>query len=276
MNQMCKPSEIEISVVMITYNHELYIAEAIEGVLNQSFGGHVELIISDDFSTDNTESIVQHYCKTHPKGNLIRYTRHAQNLGMMNNFIWALKQSKGHFVAICEGDDFWSDKDKLKDQLGLLSANSKLSFVCNNIYHVNQNGEVLVDNWPNIDHVYNMNFRLIGDEYPVATNTLFIRGVYLKEILKLLQKMIKPDVLGDYALISFLLSKGSGLYSPKKVAAYRHHDESNFSSNSMKEKIRRGILTRKFLRIYWNKHGNWMLSLILTKNLYKYKKRYWQ
>jgi glycosyltransferase involved in cell wall biosynthesis len=83
-----------VSVVMITYNHEAFIAEAIEGVLMQEVDFPVELIIADDCSPDRTSEIVQGYLDTHPKGHWIKYTRHDQNKGMMPNFVWALEQAK--------------------------------------------------------------------------------------------------------------------------------------------------------------------------------------
>jgi hypothetical protein len=86
--------------------------------------------------------------------------------------------------------------------------------------------------------------------------------------------MIKPAVLGDYSLISLLLTQGPGYYSPKAVAAYRHHQAANFSTNSIQEKVERGLLTREFLIQYWFMHFNWLFVLIALKNKRKFKKRH--
>lgn len=113
----------KVSVVMITYKHEEFIAEAIEGVLMQEVNFDLELIIADDCSPDKTEYVVREYVATNPKGHWIRYTRHKSNKGMMSNFIWALEQAKGQYIALCEGDDYWTDPLKLQKQVDFLERN---------------------------------------------------------------------------------------------------------------------------------------------------------
>ncbi|WP_373399092.1 glycosyltransferase [Algoriphagus halophilus] len=71
---------------MITYNHGDYLAEAINGVLNQQIDQLFELIVSDDCSSDHTEELVGGFIKSHPLGHKIRYVRHKNNLGMSRNF----------------------------------------------------------------------------------------------------------------------------------------------------------------------------------------------
>jgi glycosyltransferase involved in cell wall biosynthesis len=71
-------NSIMVSVSMITYKHELYIREAIEGVLMQQVNFPVELIIADDCSPDNTSTIVEEIIENHPNGHWIKYFRHSQ------------------------------------------------------------------------------------------------------------------------------------------------------------------------------------------------------
>lgn len=120
-------SKIMLSVVMITYNHEEYIKEAIESVLMQECDYEVELIIADDKSPDNTESVVLDIIKNHKNGHWIKYTKHKTNKGMMPNFVWALEQCKGKCVALCEGDDYWIDPLKLQKQVEFLEENEGYS-----------------------------------------------------------------------------------------------------------------------------------------------------
>ncbi len=108
---------------MITYGHEKFIFEAIEGVLSQKCSHEIELIIADDNSPDKTKEIVEGIIKNHPNGSWIKYTRHEQNKGMMPNFIWALQQAKSEYIALCEGDDYWTDPLKLQKQVDFLVAN---------------------------------------------------------------------------------------------------------------------------------------------------------
>lgn len=110
-----------VSVCMITYNHENYIREAIEGVLKQKTDFPIELIIGEDCSTDGTRKIVVEYAKKYP--NIILSLLSETNLGMMRNFLDTMKAAKGKYIALCEGDDFWIDPYKLQKQVDFLEEN---------------------------------------------------------------------------------------------------------------------------------------------------------
>lgn len=109
-----------ISVVMITYGHEKYIEEAIRGVYLQETDFPVELIIANDCSPDRTDEVVRELIDSAPENIAVRYTRHANNKGMLSNFVWAVKQAEGKFIALCEGDDYWTDPQKLQEQVDFL------------------------------------------------------------------------------------------------------------------------------------------------------------
>lgn len=124
----------KVSVVTITYGHEKYITETMDGVLMQNYPGEIELIIANDNSPDHTDEIVKNYLsqKTIPKNVIIKYTKHETNKGMMPNFIWALQQAKGKYIALCEGDDYWTDPLKLQKQVDFLEKNEGYSMVFSN------------------------------------------------------------------------------------------------------------------------------------------------
>ncbi len=111
---------------MITYNHSAYVAQAIDGILMQQADFDFELVIGEDFSTDNTRAICEDYASKYPQ--IIKLLPAEKNLGMMPNFVRTLKACKGLYVALCEGDDYWTDKNKLKIQIENLQKNSKYSF----------------------------------------------------------------------------------------------------------------------------------------------------
>lgn len=116
---------VTVSVIMITYNHENYIKQAIDGVLNQLCSFDVELILANDNSPDSTHEIIQTYLsRTNiPENFEVKYVKHDQNKGMMPNFIWAMEQVSGKYIALCEGDDYWTDPFKLQKQVDFLEAN---------------------------------------------------------------------------------------------------------------------------------------------------------
>jgi glycosyltransferase involved in cell wall biosynthesis len=103
---------------MITYNQELFIAEAIESVVHQKTEFRFEVVISDDCSTDSTPSIIQSYKEQYPE--LIRIIPRDENLGIIANFLQTIRECKSKYVAFLEGDDYWTDDDKLQKQVDLL------------------------------------------------------------------------------------------------------------------------------------------------------------
>jgi glycosyltransferase involved in cell wall biosynthesis len=124
----------KVSVCMITYNHEKYIREAIDGVLMQQTDFPIELILANDCSTDSTDSVIQNILAMHPKANYIRYFHHPKNLGMMPNFIFALGQCQGKYIALCEGDDYWTDPLKLQKQVDFLENHKDFVACFHNVW----------------------------------------------------------------------------------------------------------------------------------------------
>jgi len=117
---------------MIAYNHEAYIREAIDGVLMQETNFDLELIISNDGSSDRTHSVIEDHIRDHPRRSIIKYFHHEKNIGMMPNFIFTLKQCTGKYVALCEGDDHWTDSRKLQKQVDILEKDPEYSMVISN------------------------------------------------------------------------------------------------------------------------------------------------
>ncbi|MFW0992659.1 glycosyltransferase [Vibrio parahaemolyticus] len=115
----------KVSIVCVTYNHEKYIRKTIEGFLSQDTSFELEIIISDDSSTDNTPLIIDEYHKKHP--DLIKPLYNDINIGPRNNFMQALSAATGSYVALCEGDDWWIDKEKIQKQGDFLDKNKDYS-----------------------------------------------------------------------------------------------------------------------------------------------------
>lgn len=112
-----------VSVVVITYGHELYIEQTIKGVFTQKTDFTVELIIANDSSPDHTDDVVKKILLETPANINVKYTRHPINIGVMPNFAWAINQSSGKYIALCEGDDYWNDPLKLQKQVNALENN---------------------------------------------------------------------------------------------------------------------------------------------------------
>jgi len=133
---MCT-GNVMVSVIMITYNHEQYIQQAIEGVLMQQCDFTYELVIGEDCSTDSTRVICEKFTKQYP--GIIRLLPSTRNYGMMSNFIRTLNACSGKYIALCEGDDYWTDPHKLQKQVDLLEMDDTLSGTFHDVYILRSN-----------------------------------------------------------------------------------------------------------------------------------------
>lgn len=207
-----------VSVIMITYGHEKYIQQAIESVFMQKTNFSIELIIANDESPDNTDNVIQEVLKNTPSHIIVRYTKHEKNMGMITNFNWALKQAKNKYNAICEGDDFWIDENKLQKQVDFLESNEKYLIhsgkakILEDNEFLNTIGNPLSKNTYNIADFYTKN--------NLITCTVLFRNIEF-------HKTISPEIIfGDWMLYTQLLSskKESLAYvSDDIVSVYRIH-----------------------------------------------------
>ncbi len=134
-----------ISIIMVTYGHEKYIREAIEGILMQRGDFNFELIIANDASPDATNQIVSEILKNHTNSDKICYIEQEKNIGMMPNFIFALQQAQGDYIALCDGDDYWTDPYKLQKQVDFLEANPDYVLSFHKVKILKPNGELVED-----------------------------------------------------------------------------------------------------------------------------------
>jgi glycosyltransferase involved in cell wall biosynthesis len=119
---------MDISACIITYNQKAYIEKAILGALSQKFSKDTlyEIIVSDDCSDDGTSEICRDYSG---RFHNIRYIRLTSRFGATYNFRESLKACNGRYIAICEGDDYWTDDQKLQKQISLLDSDTGIGLV---------------------------------------------------------------------------------------------------------------------------------------------------
>jgi glycosyltransferase involved in cell wall biosynthesis len=208
-----------VSVVMITYNHEKYIQEAIEGVLMQNCDFDIEFIIANDKSTDHSDQVIlNHLSKVDTSKHIkVEYTNHAVNKGMMSNFIWALKQAQGKYIALCEGDDYWTDPFKLQKQVNFLNKNEDFNGISSNsIVLLEKNKEERLFKNTEKDRVLNIEDFL--------SNRFFHTASFMfKNVLEFSEEF-KNVLSGDRLLFLVVASKGKIFYKNETTCVYRKND----------------------------------------------------
>lgn len=115
------PLKPDVSVIMMTYNHQQYIGQAIEGVLNQKTTYSLELLIGEDCSTDQTRRIVMDYAARYPE--TIRVILSRKNIGGHLNALRLESAARGRYLAYCDGDDYWHNSSKIQKQVDFLDNN---------------------------------------------------------------------------------------------------------------------------------------------------------
>ena len=106
---------MKVSIAMVTYNHEKFIAKALDSVLMQRTDFDYEIVIGEDCSSDNTRNIVIEYKRRYPD-NIVLFLNE-KNLGMYGNCSQVFQACQGEYIAVLEGDDYWTSPDKLQKQV---------------------------------------------------------------------------------------------------------------------------------------------------------------
>lgn len=206
---------------MITYGHQEYILQAIEGILMQEYDGEIELIISNDKSPDQTDEIVTKIIAKHVNGFWIKYFKHEVNKGMMSNFIWSLKQASGTYIAICEGDDYWIDPLKIQKQVDFLEANAEYGLVHTDMTILNNRTKKDISRSRGLEQGKELNakdifYALLNGEYIIGTQTVLFRAKYLNGF-----ELKKDSAVGDVPLWIALSQVSKIKYIDQITSVYR-------------------------------------------------------
>jgi len=221
------PVNTMVSICMITYKHEAYIKQAIEGVLMQETTFEFDLIIADDCSPDKTFDVVNEIIKTHPNGFRIKYFRHDTNIGMQANGQFALEKCVGKYIALCEGDDYWTDPLKLQKQVDFLEVNPEFSFCCHRYQiYAEYDNKFDTEIYPLQFIPYNYDLKGV-----VVDKTVFHSNWITQPLTSLLRRsaLNKVDVrqfkyFRDVHLFYVLLIKDKGFCHEWIAGVYRKHE----------------------------------------------------
>lgn len=233
-----------VSVLMITYNHERYVSKAIESVLMQKTNFEVELIIGEDCSSDMTMKICQKYALKFPS---VRLLPIEPNQGFMSNFIRTLQACTGKYAAILEGDDYWIETDKLQKQVNFLETNPDYSMCFTDRMIVDANDKILYKTTIAKEFKKHLDVNEIIGGFTPPTQTVLFRSSYLENEPKILEQLRKV-YNGDTFLFSFLATKGKVGYIDILSAAYRMNDSGIYSNLDNFSRLRERLNTYKILK----------------------------
>lgn len=259
---------------MITYGHEMFIEQAINGVLSQIGDFDLELIISNDCSPDNTDSKIKKILLEHPNASKIKYFNQKNNLGIMPNFYFTFYKCKGNFIAVCEGDDYWIDNFKLQKQINLFNKDKELGLVYTNAKKYIQNLSVF-EEIPNRFPIESLRVKnMIESKYIEFATTLFKVDI-LEKVLDELKNSILDKVIGDTRILLETVHCCKIAYLNDVTTVYRINQGSATQSNNSEHFVFALLDTYKSRREFvfkYNYPKEWLsYSLSNTfKNLINY------
>lgn len=241
-----------VSVCMVTYNHDHWIGQSIEGVLKQRTNFAFELVISDDCSTDSTPEIIKRYVGKYPT--LIRPRFNEKNVGLAINFSDSLTNCRGKYIAICEGDDFWTDPFKLQKQVDFLDNNQDCIIVSHNYSILNESMNQLDQN-----NKFHDDFRYNQEKYLLDWVTQPLTCMF-RNFFKDYTLLNKEDIFCDVILFYELLKHGDGYFMNSNMATFRVHQSALSSGLSRGQWLRNHVIM--FDHLYKsNKRDDLLLKL---------------
>lgn len=217
---------MKVSVCVPTYQHEAYIAQMLDGALAQQTDFSYEIVIGDDGSTDRAPAIIRAYAEKYP--DKIRAYLHPENLGPKeprefagrNNVLHLLKACRGEYVALCEGDDYWTDPYKLQKQVDFLDVHPEFAICHHNVRVIYEDGSPAhLFNAPDQKAISTID-DLLADRWFIATASLLYRNYFLTEDFA---DWHAKAAAGDWALVLQLAARGNIGYLPEVMGVYRKH-----------------------------------------------------
>ncbi|MBC1314379.1 glycosyltransferase, partial [Trichormus variabilis PNB] len=216
---------MKVSVLVITYNHSRFIAQAIESVLMQKVNFEYEIVVGEDCSTDDTRKILIDYQQKY--ADKIRLLLPEKNLGMHRNFVNTLQACCGEYVAILEGDDYWIAEDKLQKQVDFLDKNLEFTICFHNVIIFHEDNQyqpyLFLHNQPPVSYIEDLLIRNF-----ISTPSVMYRAGLVDNI----PNWFYEQGMGDWIFHILNAQYGKIGYIDKVMSAYRIHAEGVWSSKN--------------------------------------------
>ena len=246
----------KVSVVIITYNQEKYIAQAIESIVCQKTTFPFEVIIAEDCSTDSTRNVCVDYQKRYP--NLIRLLLHEKNLGLIGNYKSALKECKGEYIAECGGDDFWCDEYKLQKHVDYMDQHDDVVVTYHDAKIVDADAKMLQTSFLPENRKINFSSDQLKKALLLLPQTMCFRNIVVKEV----EKTLSPYVYNEDLFVTSILGNyGIGAYlSNINNTAYRILNNSIWMGQTSVKKTMMAIGSNAELRNYYKRKKDYKYS----------------
>jgi glycosyltransferase involved in cell wall biosynthesis len=219
---------MKVSVAVLTYGHARFIRQTLDAALAQRTNFPFEIVIADDASTDGTGEIALEYAARHP--DRVRVLPRDKWLGSVVNCDRMYRACRGEYIAMCEGDDYWTHPDKLQRQVDWLDAHPETVLCYHRVEAFDDaSGEVKFELPHPADRIPEIRLEYIVSRNPVPTCSAVFRTRHAPVFGEAATRLN----IGDWPTYSLALRHGSGHYIDECWARYRLHSTSLHSSQSV-------------------------------------------
>lgn len=210
-----------VSISCITFNHAEYLRDALDSFVMQETDFPIEILVHDDASTDGTIDIIREYTAKYPDIMVPMYEEHNRYSQGISNIsgVFNFPRARGRYIAMCEGDDFWTDPHKLAKQAAYMEAHPECSLCCHSAGIVSEDRAFRTS-----DSIRPFEAsgtvppeRIISKKENIATASLFFRTEYAKQ----LPKWYFDCSVGDIPLQLAMLTHGNVYYFDEIMSMYR-------------------------------------------------------
>lgn len=253
-----------VSVCIPAYNQERYIRQCLEGVMMQQTNFSFEVIIGEDCSTDNTRSIVKEFEMRYP--GIIKPIYHEKNVGPQRNaYEYCWPKLTGKYIAVCEGDDYWTDPGKLQKQVNFLEQHNDFVLCFHEVRTVDENNNILRQEEANAD-VIEYDWKSVFHKHIATLSVVF------RNCIPTTHKDFLDTIYGDIFLFTVLSRYGKLAELGFIGGTYRKHADGMYSGRTMAQKYKGTIETRKFMKrsALFNEEQ----KREIVKTMWREKKRY--
>jgi glycosyltransferase involved in cell wall biosynthesis len=228
---MSNPSTPKVSVLLVTYNHEKYIREALDSLLVQETDFEFEIVVADDHSLDRTRAIIEGY---RTENHNLRVLPSERNVGITRNYQRGFAACRGEYIAVLEGDDYWTSPTKLKTLVEFLETHQECAFCFHRFLRLVE-GSTSSSVHPPVE---------ITTEFALRTAAELAKGnfvgnfsacVYRREIINGLDPALFEMKVYDWMLNIMVAQEGMIGYIPVIMSVYRAHPAGVWSGKTPDE-----------------------------------------
>jgi glycosyltransferase involved in cell wall biosynthesis len=247
---------VKLSVLMITYNHAPFIAQALESILAQRVNFDYEIVVGEDCSTDGTRAILMDFQRRYPN-RIIPLLRNP-NMGAIPNMATTFRACRGEYVALLEGDDYWTVEDKLQRQVEFLDTHQDTAICCHRVRFLDEIGILGIDVHPSLAAGSYTLEDLLRTNFVMTCSAMLRR-----DLIGPLPSWYPRMALGDWPLFAFAAHRGKIELLNEIMATYRVHSGGIWSTRSTT--FRRREMARMLGAL--DKHFNYKYTKIIRPTL---------